>query len=651
MTPGFSNTLSNTFTTTWNETAAGLDVGVRLDGMDDNPGRHGQVSHTTRFRIAAEHRAHYGLKGAGDIYTASTPNLIGDIVRVSATLELQRRAAVDSSLALAKPYTTRPKTDHLTPAEREVIRRLSAAVSVLQELDILFKDDRGLDFLRELESNGDEAALRWFKKVAHDTPDPSPLAKKKGHSVLPHFPDPRPTYETVMPSALIPSGLDDEAFKAMVKAVAATHPDAMYNPYLSPLTTIVRDTSEPCGWRYVKVNRDPRFAARLARLADIIKHAAATPDLDASLKLQLEQVAEGLTNDDVFSHYADDRAWVVQSSGNLEITIGIGYGYSPMGKVRGAGLMIGIEKMGEADWLTKYLVPHLTALEEKFADLIGRDVYQARTIPNTSVVRVVDVLIDTEAKFRATLAFVHPSSGPVAREGLVKRVILANHHQAKFAWILAPLAPIAFKPELAQLVSAEHFVMFAAAHEMMHVLGPRPDMTVAQDGREVRISDAMGGDLYDMVEESKANVGGMVALAYLRDNVSESDVTAQYVRQVQTTFVANLLRQIRFGNRAHGGGARAEMAWLFLADAGAVRLDGENLGINFTALEPALEGLWGHIGRMQALGSQSLAWDYLKEKPKTGLPDGLDQIIANINAAGIPVDVDMIYPNLDALFW
>jgi hypothetical protein len=52
---------------------------------------------------------------------------------------------------------------------------------------------------------------------------------------------------------------------------------------------------------------------------------------------------------------------------------------------------------------------------------------------------------------------------------------------------------------------------------------------------------------------------------------------------------------------------------------------------------------------MQALGSQKMARDFLKEKPKTGLPDGLDQIIANINAAGIPVDVDMIYPNLDTL--
>lgn len=651
MTPGFSNTLSNTYTTTWNETASDLGVGIRLDDTDGNPGRQGQVNDVTRLRVGAEHRTHYGLKDADDTYTASTPRLIEDIVRVNVALELKRRAAVESSLALAKPYTTKPEIDHLTPAEREVIRRLSAAVPVLQELDILFKDDRGLGFLRELESHGDEASLRWFRKVAHDVPDPSPLAKKKGHSVLPSFPDPRPTYETVMPSALIPPGLDDEAFKAMVQAVSATHPEAMYNRYLSPLTTIVRDDTEPCGWRYVKVNRDPRFAARLARLAGIINHAAATPDLDESLKFQLTQVAEGLTNDDIFSHYADDRAWVVQSSGNLEITIGLGYGYSPMGKVRGAGLMIGVEKRGEADWLQKYIVPHLTALEEKFADLIGRDVYQARTIPNTSVVRVVDVLIDTEAKFRATLAFVHPSSGPVAREGLVKRVILANHHKAKFDWILGPLAPIALKPELAQLVSAEHFVMFAAAHEMMHALGPRPDMTVEREGRAVRISDAIGDNLYDAVEESKANVGGMVALAYLRDHVPESGVTAQYVRQVQTTFVAGLLRQIRFGNRAHGGGARAEMAWLFLADAGAVHLDGENLDIGFASLEPALEGLWGHIGRMQALGSQAMAWDYLKEKPKTGLPDGLDQVIANINAAGIPVDVDMVYPNLDALFW
>jgi hypothetical protein len=453
-----------------------------------------------------------------------------------------------------------------------------------------------------------------------------------------------------MPSALIPPGLDDEAFNAMVKAVTATHPDAMYNPYLSPLTTIVRDATESCGWRYVKVNRDPRFATRLAILAGIIKHAAATPDLDASLKRQLDQVAEGLTNDNVFSHYDNDLAWVFQSSGNLEITIGIGGGYSPMGKIRSASLMIGVERRGEADWFKKYLVPHLAALEEKFADLIGRDVYQARAIPNTSVVRVVDVLVDTEAKFRATLAFVDPSSGPVAREGLVKRIICANHHEAKFKLILAPLAPIALKPELAQLVSAEHFVMFAAAHEMMHALGPRPDMTIEQEGRQVRISDAIGGNFYDMIEESKSNIGGMVALAYLRDHVPESGVTAQYVRQVQTTFVANLLRQIRFGNRAHGGGARAEMAWLFLADAGAVSLDGENLDIGFTALEPALEGLWGHIGRMQALGSQKMARDYLKEKPKTGLPDGLDQIIANINAAGIPVDVDMIYPNLDTLF-
>lgn len=637
--------LSLAHRTLWNEVAQGLGVGVRWNTAQTPH----QITGYGDLYIPPEAHAKYGLEG---VPFNGASALHADIHRVHTALEARRITAVRNSLCETVLWPTDPDLSHLTAAERELITRLLVAVPILKELDILFKDDRGLEFWDYLQCQGDADSQRLFAKLAQNVGYHSrPAEERPLASPVPYFPNRRPTYGTALPTSLVPADLSEADFEAMMAVVTSTHEDAMYNPWLSPLTTVERDSSE-LGWRAVKINKDPRFAGRLEKLAEIVLYAAQTPGLDESLRDQLLQVVEGLRNDDPLSMYADDEKWVKQASGNLEVMVGPAAAYGPMGKVNGASLFIGVERAGEADFLKQHLEPLLPELEEKFADLIGRDVYQPRTIQwADSVVRVVDVIVSSGAKFFPTLAFVGPDSGPVGMRGQAKRIIIANHHEAKAKTVLLPIAELALAPDLIPLVSAQHFVMNSSAHEETHPLGPRPDQTVLVEGRKTRLRDALGNSLYDSIEESKANVGGLVALAFMRDR-GVGGVDAHYVRQSYVTYVVGLMRQMRFGGRAHGGGATAEMGWLFQERAVTIQQTtvGDHqemrLHIDFAKMEIALEKLWGHIGRIQATGNRAAAEAYLRTVVPKNIPAELDQIFARITAANIPVDVEMVYPDL-----
>lgn len=578
-----------------------------------------------------------------------------DLGRVRETLESKRQAAVANSVAVTVPYATNPDLSHLTTAEREVIRRLLEAVPILKELDILFKDDRGLKIWEHVRQQGDAKSLWLFEKLSQNAGYYSrPAEEQKFCSPANNFPNPRPTYGTVMPSSLLPTNLSEQALEESARVMTGATKDPMENPYLSPLTVLTPDPSDPIGWKWTKINQDPRFQDRILRLAEIIHNAASTPGIDRTLKAQLLSTESSLLSDDPTSMFSEDKTWVIQSSGHLEIGIGPSGGYSPMSKVCGATLYIAVERKGAADKFKKYLLPLMPKLEKRLSELLGENVYKARTeIPTNSVVRVVDAIVSTGATYYPTLAFVGPDSGPVAKAGRVKRIIIANHHEAKANKMLLPIAKVALVPELAPLVSESHFVDDSTGHEMMHAIGPRPDDLVTVDGKLIRTHDAIGAANYDAIEESKANVAGLVAFVALRDEgIAEFD--ADYVRQTMTTYAAGLMRQMRFGNRAHGSGAAAELGWFF--KEGALKIKSvttdsatENrIDIDFTAMEKALEKLWVHISRIQATGDKGGAKAYLEDM-RGAIPESLYGIVDRINAAGIPVDVALSYPDLSGI--
>lgn len=635
----------------WNETAQELGYGLRWYSDGGVPHK---IDAGDLFVPVAD-LDQYGLKAGTPWQQAE--GLRKAIERVDKTLEEKRIDNLRKSVGAVVDYPTNPSVGHLTEPERELIRRLSQTLPVLTRLDIVLKDRRGPEFRNAIFRKGDLLGLKQFDRLSLNQCSPS-LGRIKGAnpaycSPVDFFPNERPTLDNNFPTELVPADLSEGDREAMAKAFPI---DPAYNPYLSPLTSLTRNPQAPAGWSWTKINRDPRFQKEIEQLAEGIAHAAATPGLDPTIRADLLTTVTTLLNDDPVSQYGEDAAWVHQRTGNLEVIVGLEGGYSPMGKVRGATLFLAVERKGAADAFKQNLVPFLPSLEKKLAELVntrvGRSVYNARPISGDSVVRVVDALAWPGGKPYATLAFVGPDSGPVASQrGLAKRIMVSNHVEAKGEKILLPLAKTALVPEQARYVTIDHFLLDTTAHEMMHPIGPRSDAKLP-DG--TRAADKIGDGVYNMVEESKSNVGGLVAIAEMRRK-GVRGIDEVFLKKAYATYAAGVLRQMRFGGKAHGGGAAAETAFLFRE--GAMRLKKVKTGgvsenrieVDFALMEKAVEKLWVHIASLQATGDKEGAEKLVKELPKT-MPDAVQTILDRVNAAGIPVDVEMQYPDLTTLF-
>lgn len=584
------------------------------------------------------------FKWDGSLSPESAPALLRLIANGNAKLEERRRRGLDISTTLRAEVASEIDTGHLTEAERAVIAKLSEAEPILRELDIAIKDLRGLDWAARLAQGGDALGQRAFEEAHYNAC--SPALGRVAPDLVPFcspvdfFPNARPTLDADEPTELVPADITQAEIEGFPKLVQG---DPMWNPYTMPSVAIARDQASPSGWRWMTLAQDPRFAERVRKLADIVAGAAAIPNLDASLAAQLETAAATLRGSNPFGEYNDQSNWVWQRSGNLEISVGFSGGYSPMGKGSGAGLMVGVVRKGEADFLSQQIFPRLQQAEERLSALMG-GAYAPRPLPKDVPVRVVDVLKSTAAMPFTVLAFIGPDAGPLARAGQVKSVILANHHAAKFAKILKPMAELAIVPEQAQFISREHFILDAAVHEASHAIGPRPDVTVG--GKTIKA--LIGDDFYTGLEESKANVGGLVVLRMARAEKAPG-VDDTFMKKAYATYVAGLFRQMRFGKEeAHGAAAWAEVNFLMAqgaVEAVRVKVGKETqtrLRINFDKVPAAVEKLWVKLATIQANGDKAAAAAHLKDF--SAIPEAVEtEIFPRLKSAGTPVDVRMVY--------
>jgi hypothetical protein len=178
--------------------------------------------------------------------------------------------------------------------------------------------------------------------------------------------------------------------------------------------------------------------------------------------------------------------------------------------------------------------------------------------------------------------------------------MLKNVQQAKFRIVLDPISRIVLSPADRKHVSFDAFFSHILMHELMHGLGPHDievgarRTTVRQELRET----------YSAIEEAKADVSGLWALRHLADR---GHVPPRIVRTMYTTFLASMVRSLRFGiNEAHGRGVAVQLNYFL--DRGAVRIVRTGtFGIDEEAIADAVTALTAEIMTVQAEGSYAKA--------------------------------------------
>src|SRR5690606_21593646 len=103
-----------------------------------------------------------------------------------------------------------------------------------------------------------------------------------------------------------------------------------------------------------------------------------------------------------------------------------------------------------------------------------------------------------------------------------------------------PISKVALTEAAQKNVDFDTFFTFILMHELMHGLGPN-EITVK--GRKTTVRAELQ-DAYSAIEEAKADISGMWALAQLAD---KGVLDKQLAERMYDTYLAGCFRTIRFG--------------------------------------------------------------------------------------------------------
>ncbi|MBX5483209.1 MAG: hypothetical protein IRZ16_15415 [Myxococcaceae bacterium] len=318
-------------------------------------------------------------------------------------------------------------------------------------------------------------------------------------------------------------------------------------------TTIRKDENG----KFVIVPYSVEYQGELAHAAQLLREAAQLT-VQPTLKKFLEaRAAAFLTND----YYASDVAWM-QLDASIEPTIGPYEVYEDEWFNQKAAFESFITLRDDAE--TAKLQRLSAELQELENNLPIDPKYRNPKLGALAPIRVVNSIYSSGDGNRGvqTAAYNLPNDERIAKEMGTKRVMLRNVQQAKFQKVLIPISKIALSSADSRDVDFDAFFTYILMHELMHGLGPH---NITVNGQQTTVRQAFQ-DTYSAIEEAKADVTGMWALAQLTD---KGVLDKKFERTMYVTYLASCFRSIRFGtSEAHGKGTALQLNYLL--DKGAV---------------------------------------------------------------------------------
>ncbi|MDI7267593.1 MAG: peptidase [Myxococcota bacterium] len=497
----------------------------------------------------------------------------------------------------------------LGESDRKILAELRKAADVMGEITSIqrWAGNPGMrETLSKLDGDDARAALDLFLIMD------GPWDRQDEH--LPFVDDtPHPKGGTFYP---------DDMTKEEFEAWVAANPDDA-EAFRGFFTTIRRREGKLRAVPYSEEYRD------MLRPAAASLRAAAALAGNASLRKYLEGRATAFETND---YYQSDLDWL-DLEGSLEVVLGPYETYDD--------LLLGYKAAFEA-----FLCVDLPDVGARLAAYKGEVAYIESILPIPAEhrnpgrgavvpIRVVDLVYATGKAGVMTIAFNLPNDERVRNAKGFKNVLMRNVMQAKYDAILVPIAERVLPPEMGMRVSFEAFLNFVLFHEIAHGLGPGK---IRKDGRETDVRAELR-EFYSTIEEAKADI---LSLFVQKALVDKGVLPAAAIDRLLETYVAGIFRTARFGiSEAHGQGVLVQVN--FLLEKGAIRVgpDGRFAPVP-ERFHDAVRELASALLMLQALGDHDGAKAFLDKYGKN-VPPGMPPLIESLGA-GIPVDIDPIYP-------
>lgn len=365
------------------------------------------------------------------------------------------------------------------------------------------------------------------------------------------------------------------------------------------------------------------YASELQRASSLLKQAALLAE-DVSFKKYLNLRAEALVTD---KYTASDNAWLDMKTNGLDIIIGPIENYEDkLFNARASFESYVLIK--DKEWskrLAKY-VGMLPALQKD----LPVDLKFKREVPGTdSELNAYDVVYyagDSNAGSK-TIAVNLPNDEKIQQQKGTRRSQLKNAMRAKFDKILVPIANVLIAKEQQQYVKFDAFFSNVMFHEVAHGLGIKN--TVNGKGT---VRTALQ-EQYSWLEEGKADVLGLYMVTGLLD---KGELSGD-IRDYYTTYMAGILRSVRFGAASAHGKANMQCFNFFQEKGAFERSSQGTYSVDYDKFAIAMNELTAFILMLQGNGDKAAVEKAQSERGliKAELQNDLDKLAEK----GVPVDI------------
>lgn len=365
------------------------------------------------------------------------------------------------------------------------------------------------------------------------------------------------------------------------------------------------------------------YASELQKASSLLKQAALLTD-DAAFKKYLNLRADALITD---NYTASDYAWLDMKTNGLDIIIGPIENYED--KLFNARASFESYVLVKDKVWSKRLAKYVSMLPELQKGLPVADAYKKEVPGTDSELNAYDVVYyagDCNAGSK-TIAVNLPNDEKIQQEKGTRRSQLKNAMQAKFDKILVPIAKELIDADQQKYVKFDAFFANVMFHEVAHGLGIKNTINGKGTVRSALKEQS------SWLEEGKADILGLYMVTGL---LKKGELTGD-IKEYYTTFMAGILRSVRFGASSAHGKANMQCFNYFKEKGAFERTANGTYRVNFEKFATAMNGLSNLIITMQGNGDRVAVENAQKTKGIIGAE--LQADLDRLSKKGIPVDI------------
>lgn len=366
-----------------------------------------------------------------------------------------------------------------------------------------------------------------------------------------------------------------------------------------------------------------QYAAELQRASSLLKQAALIAE-DEGLQKYLNLRADALMTDDFT---ASDYAWLDMKTNGLDLIIGPIENYEDnIFNARAAYEAYVLVK--DKVW-SKRLAKYVTLLPALQKGLPVDAKYKKEKPGTDSELNAYDVVYyagDCNAGSK-TIAVNLPNDEVIQQKKGTRRSQLKNAMKAKFDKILLPISQALIDKDQQQYIRFDAFFANVMFHEVAHGLGIKKTVT----GKGF-VKEALK-EQYSWLEEGKADILGL----YMVSNLLKLGELDGDIKEYYTTYMAGLLRSVRFGASDAHGQANMQCFNFFKEKGAFIRTQEGTYKIDYDKFTVAMNELSRLILTLQGNGDRAAVEKAQKENAVISAE--LQNDLNRLGKLGIPVDI------------